>query len=348
MKVLVTGASGFLGGHLVDHCLAAGDDVRALVRPTSDTARLRELSQAVGGAVELVDGDLTAPKSLAAATRGVDVVYHAAARVTDFGTRRQFWDTNVAATRALVDAARRNGVSRFVFVSSPSVVTDDRDQVAIDESYPYPQRFVNLYSETKALAEQLVLGANGRGFVTCAIRPRGIWGPRDRTGFLPKIVAKLAAGRLPDLSSGKHVQASLCYVDHAAAACLQAARAPAVGGKAYFVCDAEPTDVWPFANVLADLFELPRVRRRIPLPLARALARAIDLLWQLPGLGDRRSPPLSRYALGLLTLTATYDTTAARRDFGYCPTIDQPTGLRRLRAWVDEIGGIPEFTRFVT
>lgn len=348
MKVLVTGASGFLGGHLVDHCLAAGDDVRALVRPSSDVARLRELSQAVGGAVELAYGDVTAPQSLAAATRGVDVVYHSAARVTDFGTRRHFWDANVAGTRALVDAARRNGVSRFVFVSSPSVVTDDRDQVSIDERHPYPRRFVNLYSETKALAEQLVLGANGRGFVTCAIRPRGIWGPRDRTGFLPKIVAKLAAGRLPDLSGGRRVQASLCYVDHAAAACLQAARASSVGGKAYFVCDDAPTEVWPFANVLADLFALPRVRRRIPLALARVVARAIDALWQLPGLGDRRSPPLSRYSLGLLTLTATYDTSAARRDFGYCPTIDQPTGLRRLREWVDEIGGVGEFTRYVT
>lgn len=342
MKVLVTGASGFLGGYIAEHCLLAGDDVRALVRPSSDVAHLQSL-----GAVELVHGDVTQPRSLGAALRGVDVVYHSAARVSDFGSRRQFWDANVAGTRALVDAARAKGVSRFVFVSSPSVVTDERDQVDIDERYPYPERFVNLYSETKAMAEQLVLGANGRGFVTCAIRPRGIWGPRDRTGFLPKVVAKLAAGRLPDLSGGKTVKASLCYVDNAAAACLAAARAEDVGGKAYFVCDAEQTDVWQFATLLTELFELPRIRRRIPLPVARALARAIDFVWQLPWLGERVSPPLSRYSLGLLTLTATYDTRAAARDFGYRPLIDQPTGLRRLREWVTEIGGVGAFTRFV-
>ncbi|MFC4063633.1 NAD-dependent epimerase/dehydratase family protein [Actinoplanes subglobosus] len=342
MKVLVTGASGFLGGHLAEAAVAAGDDVRALLRPGAALSLDTGVDQ-----IEPVPGDLSDPESLDVATRGVEVVYHSAARVTDHGSRAQFFGTNVAGTARLLAAARANGVRRFVFVSSPSAVMDGRDQVRIDESVPYPARYLNLYSESKAAAERLVLAANSPGFTTCALRPRGIWGPRDWHGFMPRMIAKLRAGRLPDLSGGRVVHASLCHVTNAVRACRLAAGSDDVGGRAYFVADAEVSDVWALTAQVARLFDATPPTRRVPPVLRDALVGAVETVWRIPYLRDRHSPPLSRYSIALLTRTGTYDTSAATRDFGYSPVIGQPDGLRQLRAWADSVGGVDAFTRYV-
>jgi nucleoside-diphosphate-sugar epimerase len=340
MKALVTGASGFLGSHLVDECLAAGDEVRVLVRESSDLTYLRTLP-----GIEFALGDLTDSGALRAAADGVDVVYHSAARVTDLGSREQFWDANVLGTDRLLQAARTSGARQFVFVSSPSALMDGTDQLDLDETAPYPARFLNLYSETKAAAEQIVLAADAPGFTTCAIRPRGIWGPRDRSGFMPRLIAKMRAGKLPDLSGGKKVYASLCYCTNAARACVAAARSDRVGGKAYFVADAEKTDVWALLAEVAQRFGGHPPTKRVS-PLVRdTLVGAIELLWRIPYLRAHHSPPLSRYSVALLTQSGTYDTSAAARDFGYRPAVSQEAGFAELERWIAEIGGIEEYLR---
>lgn len=338
MRVLVTGASGFLGGHIVDECVLAGDTVRVLVRPTSDLGHLRTVP-----GIEIVTGDLADPAAVQEAADGVDVVYHSAARVAEHGSPGQFREANVTATRRLLDAARFGGADRFVFVSSPSVVMNGKDQLGIDEREPYPQRHLNLYSSTKAEAEALVLAADSPEFTTCAIRPRAVWGPRDWNGFMPKLLARMLDGRMPDLSGGRPVMTSLCYCTNAAQACLRAARSDRVGGRAYFVTDRETTDVWAFMAQTAELFGARPPARAVP-PLVRdAVVEAAELVWRIPYLSRRYSPPLSRYSAALLTRSTTYDTGAARRDFGYLPEVDRVTGLGRLKRWVDGIGGVEAY-----
>jgi nucleoside-diphosphate-sugar epimerase len=341
VKVLVTGAAGFLGSHLVDACVRAGDQVRVLVRPFSDLTYLRTVP-----GVEIAFGDLRDEPSVREATRGVDVVYHSAARVTDHGSRAQFFDANVAGTERLLRAARDNRAGRFVFVSSPSATMTGADQLDIDESTPYPTRFLNLYSQTKAAAEQLVLAADRPGFTTTALRPRGIWGPRDRHGFMPKLIAKMRAGRLPDLSGGRTVYASLCHAVNAASACRLAALSDRAGGKAYFVADAERSDVWALIAEVAGLFDARPPARTVSPRVRDALVNAVETVWRVPYLAHRYPPPVSRYSVALLTRSGTYDTSAARRDLGYRPVVDQRTGLAELRAWVDGIGGVDEFVRY--
>ncbi|MEU2389680.1 NAD-dependent epimerase/dehydratase family protein [Streptomyces sp. NPDC007369] len=343
-RILITGATGFLGGHLVDACIASGHDVRALVRPGSDTARLRALP-----GVELVTGDLTQPATLERAAEGCRAVVHSAARVVDHGSREQFRAANITGTLRLMTAARAAGARRFVFVSSPSALMHLRegDRLGIDESTPYPTRWFNHYCATKAIAEQHVLAATAPEFTTCAVRPRGIWGPRDHAGFLPKLVAAMHAGRLPDLSGGKRVLVSLCHVDNAVDACLRAAvTAPAerIGGRAYFVADREVTDLWPFLAEVAGLLGCAAPGPRIPLPVGRALAAAAETLWRLRPDAATSSPPLSRYMMALLTRSTTYDTGAARRDLGYEAPRTRAEGLRALADWVAAQGGIPAWT----
>ncbi|WP_280381728.1 NAD-dependent epimerase/dehydratase family protein [Nocardia wallacei] len=333
MKALVTGASGFLGGALVRRLVRDGAyEVAILVRPTST---LRDLDEVIGR-VEVVTGDLADAASLERAASGVDVVFHSAARVDERGTRDQFWAENVRATERLLDAARGGGASRFVFISSPSALMDrdGGDQVEVDESVPYPRRYLNHYCETKAAAERLVLAANAPGFTTCALRPRAIWGAGDRSGPIVRLLDRAAAGSLPDLSFGRDVYASLCHVDNIVDACVKAAASENVGGRPYFIADAERTNVWEFlAQVAAELGYRPPSRKPNP-RLVHLIVAVIELLRRVPFVAARWNPPLSRYTVAVMTRTGTYDTGAAARDFGYEPIIDRDTGMRRLQEWL--------------
>jgi nucleoside-diphosphate-sugar epimerase len=222
---------------------------------------------------------------------------------------------------------------------------DMKDQLNIDETYPLPKRFVNLYSETKAAAENLVLAANSHHFLTTALRPRAIWGPRDRSGFLPQIVSAMAKGKLRDISGGNKILASLCHAENAAEACILASQSSAVGGKDYFITDQEVVDVWEFASKLAALFEVQPIRKKINPFLARSIARGFDSIWKIPGLSNHYAPPISSYRVGLLTLSGTFSTRSAERDFGYKARMSQEVGLSRLKHWINSAGGVASLGR---
>jgi nucleoside-diphosphate-sugar epimerase len=343
MKALVTGASGFLGGALARRLVRDGDyEVAILARRTSN---LRDLAPVLDR-IRVITGDLADADSLAGAVAGVDVVFHSAARVDERGTRAQFWAENVDATELLLAAARHGGASRFVFVSSPSALMDrdGGDQVQIDETVPYPRRYLNHYCETKAAAERLVLAADAPGFTTCALRPRAIWGAGDRSGPIVRLLQRAADGTLPDLSFGRDVYASLCHVDNIVDACVKAAVSQQVGGKPYFIADAEQTNVWQFlAEVATALGYRPPTRKLDP-RLVRVLVEVIETLRGVPYIAARWSPPLSRYTVAVMTRSGTYDTSAAARDFGYRPVIGRDTGMARLQAWLCS-GAVAEVAR---
>ncbi|MBC7530441.1 MAG: SDR family NAD(P)-dependent oxidoreductase [Oligoflexus sp.] len=344
MNVLITGAAGFLGSHIVDRCLTHGDKVKVIVRKSSDLTYLKTL----GDKIEFIIGDLTDPTAVFKATDAIDILYHSAGRVTDYGTYADFHSANCLATHNLLEAARASHVKRFVFVSSPSIFADTSDHLNMDESAPYPRRFANYYAETKALSEQEVLKANSPGLVTCSLRPRGVWGPRDRSGFMPKLMASIAKGKLRNLAPGKRVLVSLCHVENIAEACLAAAVSPNVARQAYFITDPEPIVLWDFLDEVAKLFDLPPVRGSINPLLLKVLIEAIEVLWKIPALKAKRSPPVSRYAAGLLTQHATYSIAKAQQDFGYKPVITTRQGLSELKVWTDSIGGIEAVLRHVS
>ncbi|MFW0793758.1 NAD-dependent epimerase/dehydratase family protein [Gordonia sp. CPCC 205515] len=339
MTVLVTGATGFVGGAVADRLLAAARPVRVLVR-NPETARVQSLRQR---GAEIAIGDLTEPATLLPAVTGVEAVFHAAAHLGDAGPAADYQRVNVDGTRSLLAAAAASAVQRFVFVSSPSALMapDGGDHYDIDESLPYPHTFFNHYCATKAAAEQLVLQHDST-MTCCALRPRAVWGPGDRRGPIAIVLDRLAHRRFPDLDPGHPVLASLCYLDHCVDAAVAALDAPGetVSGRAYFIADTEPVDIWPMLRDIAGRFDLPPPGPHLPLPAVTVAARIAELVWRLPVLAADRTPPVSRYTLALLTRSATYDNTAARRDLGFRPTVTRDEGIARLRSWIDEIGGV--------
>ena len=172
MLVFVTGGSGFIGGHIIEALIAAGHSVRALARSAASRAAVEALgAQAVAGELGAV------PDS---ALSGVDAIIHAAAHVEQWGDPADFERVNVGGTRQLIEAARAARVRRFIHISSEAVLFAGQPLVDLDESAPYPTPHPFLYPRTKAAAERLVLEAHDASLTTIALRPRMVWGPRDR------------------------------------------------------------------------------------------------------------------------------------------------------------------------
>src|SRR5262249_48691176 len=146
------------------------------------------------------------------------------------------------------------------------VVYHGKDQEGVDESVPYPQRFEAAYPHTKALAEQLVLKANGPEVATVSLRPHLIWGPGD-PHLLPRLLARARAGKLRQIGYQNKLVDSI-YVDNAADAHLLAANrlvpSSAIAGKAYFLSQGEPVPLWDLINRMLAAGGAPPVTRRVP------------------------------------------------------------------------------------
>jgi nucleoside-diphosphate-sugar epimerase len=332
VKALVTGGGGFLGRSLVEHLVRRGDQVRALCR-----GGYPEVT-ALGA--EIVRADLRDRPAVAAACRGMDVVFHAAG-VAGLGVRwHDYHAVNTLGTSHVIEGCRAAGVGRLVLTSSPSVTFDGSDQRGVDESAPYPKRWLCPYQHTKALAEQDVLRANDPGrLLTCALRPHLIWGERDRH-LIPRLLDRARRGRLRRVGDGTNLIDTI-YVDNAAAAHLQAADALLPGaplaGRAYFLSQGEPVNCWQWIDQILALAGLPPVRRSISLAAAWRIGRAMELLYGSLRLAGE--PPMTRFLAAQLATSHYYDISRARRDFGYQPQVSTAEGMVRLKEFLKLVVG---------
>ena len=325
MTVLVTGASGLLGGAVARALVARGDDVRTLQRRPSG----------VDGAAD-VQGSVTDPDVVARAVAGADAVVHLAAKVSLAGAPAEFHEVNVGGTRTLLDAAERAGVRRFVQVSSPSVAHLGTSLVGAPATPADPEGARGEYARTKAAAEVLALGRDagpGRGPRVVAVRPHIVWGPGD-TQLVERVVDRAAHGRLPLLGHGAALIDTL-YVDNAADGMLAALDrlddAPdVVGGRAYVLTNGEPRTV---ADLLSGICRAAGVRPpawRVPAGLARSAGGLVEALWRVrPGTDE---PPMTRFLAEQLSTAHWFDQRATRRDLRWVPAVSVDEGLRRLAA----------------
>jgi nucleoside-diphosphate-sugar epimerase len=322
--VLVTGGGGFLGGAVVAMLRERGGRVRTLNR--------RRYDHLDGLGADQIQGDVADPAAVDRAVEGCEAVFHVAAKAGLWGPRAEYYRANVHGTRNVIEACLRHGVRKLIHTSSPSVVFQGTDLEGVDESVPYPDRYEAAYPETKAVAEKLVLAADGPNLATVVLRPHLIWGPGDNN-ILPRIYARARANRLYRIGR-RNPLIDLTYIDNAAAAHLLAADRLEVGspiaGKVYFIAQGEPVPLWDMVDRFLAVAGLPPVKRAVPKRLAIAIGGLLEAAYgtfRLPG-----EPKMTRFLAHELSTAHWYNLDAARRDLGYAPHVGIEEGLRRLAA----------------
>lgn len=320
MKVLVTGASGFLGQATAAAVRDAGHEVRTFQRRPSGVPGVQDVA-----------GTMTDDAAIARAVDGVEAVVHLAAKVSLAGDPADFARVNIEGTRSLLAAARAVGVGRFVFVSSPSVAHTGSSLVGADAGPAEPSRARGDYARTKAAAELLALDADAPDFAVVAVRPHLVWGPGD-TQLVGRIVERARAGRLPLLDSGAALIDTL-YIDNAATAmvaALEHVTDDGVHGNAYVVTNGEPR---PVADLLAGICTASGVRPpqwHVPAAVARAAGSVVEAVWRVrPGEDE---PPMTRFLAEQLSTAHWFDQRRTRSDLRWTPSVSIDEGLERLRA----------------
>ena len=336
-RILVTGGSGFVGANLVITLLDRGYQVRSFDRAPSPLAAQPGL--------ELLQGDICHQDVVAAAVDGVDTVFHTAALIELLGGasvteeyRQRSFAVNVEGTKNLVQAAQAARVKRFVYTSSNSVVMGGKAISGGDETLPYTDRFNDLYTETKVVAERFVLSQNGiDGLLTCAVRPSGIWGCGDQTMFR-KVFESVQAGHVKILVGRKAARLDNSYVHNLIHGFILAAEHLVPGGtapgQAYFINDAEPVNMFEFARpvVAACGQHLPRLR------ISGAAVRAAMSGWQrLHFRFGLPKPPLEPLAVERLYLDNNFSVAKATRDLGYRPLFTTEQAMAECLPYYTEL-----------
>ena len=320
MRAVVTGGGGFVGKALCAALRKRGFSVLSLAR-----GRYPEL-QSLG--VETAQIDIsTELHRLTHQCSGTDAVFHVASKVDMWGPYEDFYRTNVLGTQNVIAACRAAAVPKLIYTSSPSVVSHDEDLQGADESVPYPTRYMAYYPETKAIAERAVLAANGVGLATVALRPHLIWGPGD-TNLIPTILERARAGRLVRVGDGTNL-VDVTYIADCVEAHLAALdaldRSPVCRGKAYFISQGEPVNMWSWIDQILDRSGIPRVSRAVPVPLARALAYLCEIACRgAPFLGE---PLLTRFLVSQMSRSHYYNINAARQELGFSPRYTVADGM---------------------
>ena len=322
MLNLVTGAGGFLGRYIAEMLIARGERVRGFAR--GDYPELK------AAGIEMVRGDIRDGKQVADACEGVDAVFHVAAIAGIWGPWDQFHGINTIGTEHVIEACQEHRIPKLIFSSSPSVTFDGTDQNGVDESAPYPEKWLCHYPQTKALAEQAVLAANDDALMTCALRPHLIWGPRDQH-LIPRLIDRAREGKLRIVGDGEN-KVDMIYVENAAMAHLQAADAMKPGasvcGRRYFISQDEPVNCWAWMNKILEIAGLGPITKRISFQAAWSIGHAMEMGYRL--LRIHSEPRMTRFLAAQLATSHYFDISAAKRDIGYHPQISTEEGMRRL------------------
>lgn len=324
-SVLVTGGTGFLGSHLCLTLHKRGYKVLSLSRGLNP-----DLQEA---GVEQIQMDLSAPNSqLHEVLKKVEAVFHTAGKVAMWGHWDDFYRVNVLGTLNLVDAAKKQGVRHFIYTSTPSVVFNNNDITGGDEGLAYAKNSKSLYARSKIPAEKYVLKNNSQDFKTLALRPHLIFGPGDQN-LIPRLVEKSKRGKLKVIGDAQN-QVDVIHIDNAVQAHIKAFNAlkndpSKVEGEAFFIAQERPVYLWNFINEVLARYQRPKVRGRIPYPLAYGLASVIEGIYKALKI-TKSTPPSTRFVVMQLAKSHYFSHKKAREKLGYRPSLTLEDAIKTL------------------
>jgi ornithine--oxo-acid transaminase len=325
---LVTGATGFIGGHVAQRLVREGYQVRCLVRATSDTSFLDTLN------VELAVGDLTDLASLVHAAEGCRYVIHCGAMVSDWGTAREISKTNIEGTRHVLEAAAQASVERFIHVSTTDVYGYPGG-AAVDETH-VATGFSNWYAQTKLEAEAEVRRfENTRGLRVVILRPATVYGPRS-VDVVGQMAAAIRAGNMLLVGGGQAI-AGLCYIDNLVDAALLALRDDRALGQAFNISDGIDVTWKQFTTDLAKGLGCPPVKWNTPYAVASTLGFSLEVGYRVLRKLTRlhAAPLLSRQAVQVLGKHQDFSTRKAQELLGWAPRVEYAAGLAATLRWIE-------------
>lgn len=318
MKVLVTGATGFVGGHLAHALAAAGHSVRALVRPSQRALRLAD------GGIDLYEGELTKADDVRNAARGCRFIYHLAAAFRNVAhTDTYYWSVNVGGTLNVIAAARAEGCERLVHCSTGGV-HGHIEQPPADETYRFKPG--DVYQRTKLEGELAAAAAAAEGAAVSIVRPGAVYGEGDLR-FLPLFRA-IQQGRFAMVGSGA-TRLHMVHVDDLVRGLMLAASHPRARGETFLIAGAEAPTLNEIAATVADTLGVHRRLLHVPVWPVYAAAVLCEAVCVRLGI----EPPLHRRRVGFFTHHREFTIEKARRLISYEPRVAVAEGIRRTAAW---------------
>ncbi len=326
---LITGATGFLGGHLAEACVARGIKVSTVARFDSDTSLLDRLG------VTLYRGDFTDPQVVRQAVEPADVILHCAAKVGDSGPVDEYRAVNVEALRGLLEACQVKPPQRFIHLSSLGVYKN-RHHHGTDETEPLPDQHLDGYSQSKVEAEKVVLAyRRDHSLPVVVLRPGFVYGPRDRT-VLPKLIKRMTAGKIHYLGGDRRALNTI-YVGNLIEAVFLAVEKPEAVGQIYNLTDGEFVSKRRFFEAVADGMGLKRSKQLLPRWLAALVARILERQMRR-AVANGRKPILTPAQFKFLLLNLDFSIDKAKRELGYVPHYTFDQGMRETMAWYRQNG----------
>jgi nucleoside-diphosphate-sugar epimerase len=316
MKVLITGAGGFIGSHLVDHQLECGYDVRAV---DLHLDQLRH--QAAHPRLEAICGDITENDMVQKLVEGIDVVYHLASAHLDVSLSDEHYRrVNVDATLSLLDMARQAGVRRFVHCSSVGVIGDVKHPPADETTECHP---INIYERTKLEGEKVALDfARRTGFSVVVVRPAWVYGPRcPRTAKLFRTISK---GASPIFGSGKNLRHPV-YITDAIHGLELCAETPDINGEIFIIAGEASVESRELVNLISQELNVRTQKIFLPIFLGQAAGLALELTFKLIG----RQPPFSRRSMDFFLKHNAYTIAKAQSKLDYHPQVDLLMGIKK-------------------
>jgi len=325
LRVLVTGATGFTGGHLARALASGGYAVRAFVR---DPAQAASFSDFPG--IEPAVGTLEDRASLDRAVRGIDVVYHIAATYRQAGLPdARYRAINATAVRSVIEAAAAAGAKRVVHCSTVGVHGDIEHPPATEDA---PLRPGDVYQETKMEGEAVARAAAAdTGLEVVIARPTGIYGPGDRR--LLKLFRGVARRRFVVLGSGR-IYYHLTYIDDLVDGFRRCGESPAAAGRTYILAGGEVTTLDDLVNLIAAEAGVRPPRAHLPVWPFWAAGAVCEMLCAPFGI----EPPLYRRRVDFFTKSRAFDITRARTEISYAPQVSLREGIRRTLEWYKAAG----------
>jgi nucleoside-diphosphate-sugar epimerase len=324
-KIIITGAAGFVGGRLTKQLAATG--MYEVVATSRRTDRKHELESA---GCTFIAGDLLSNDFCVQLTHDADIVVHCAALSSVWGSYYDFYDANVITTKNMLDASTQNGISRFIFISTPSIYFDFTDRFNVSENDPLAEKLVNPYASTKFIAEHIVLGRNSDRIKTIALRPRAIIGAED-TVIFPRIIRAYTDGRLKIIGNGNTLGdlTAVSNVIEAVHCCIRAN--DAAMGQAYNISDGTPVLLWPTINhILKELGYAP-ITKKISAGLVLTIASIIEGTAKL--FNAKKEPSITKYGIGVLAKSLTMDISKAKNTLNYKPVQTTEEAVNEFITW---------------